>query len=88
MKHVKDTKSSRVFLCAGKAKHAERSHLPPSFGSTFCIKRKGGKQPMVKNATTTWTFEKVHHTFKTITYLKQPKPLQQRVSAVLKSTQK
>jgi len=51
MKHVNDAEKSWVLLCAGKAKRAERSGLPPFFGSTFCIKTKGGKQPIGKNVT-------------------------------------
>jgi len=58
-KNVNDEERSGVLLCVGKAKHAERLGLPPFFGSTFCIKAKGGKQPKRKNVTSIWTFEKV-----------------------------
>jgi len=43
---VNDEEKSWVLLCVGKAKHAERLGLP-LFGSTFCIKTKGGKQPII-----------------------------------------
>ena len=40
---MSDVESSWVLLCAGKAKRAERSGLPWTFGPTFSFKRKGGK---------------------------------------------
>ena len=59
MKYVKDEENSLVLLCAGKAKHAERLGPLHFLAPPFVSRQKVEKQPMIKNVTAAWTFEKV-----------------------------